>query len=70
MQADVDEALRLMKMSKISLYEETDHRQHHVDPITEIFKRIREDILRTKRQTYSWETVLGLCRGFTVSPSA
>ena len=53
-------------MSKISLYEESNDRRNHVDPISEIFGRIREDIMRTKRQMYSWETVLGLCRGFTV----
>lgn len=65
-QADVDEALRLMKMSKISLYDDNDRRQQFVDPISDIFARIREDITRTKQHTYSWETVLGLCRGFTV----
>ena len=57
-------------MSKFSLYEEKDNRQHRVDPISDIFGRIREDFLRTKRMEYSWEQVLGLCRGFTVRFSA
>eukprot|EP00891_Asterochloris_glomerata_P008965 jgi/Astpho2/8965/fgenesh1_pm.00133_%23_19_t len=48
-QADVDEALRLMRMSKYSLYDDSDRRQGPADPIGEIYTRIRDDYLRTRK---------------------
>lgn len=68
-QADVDEALRLMLMSKISLRDADDRQRTKVDPIAAIYGRVREDILRHHKQTYTWEEVTSLCSGYTVSSS-
>ncbi|KAL3138278.1 Mcm2-7 hexameric complex component [Trebouxia sp. C0010 RCD-2024] len=54
-QADVDEALRLMLMSKISLRDDDDRHQTKADPIVAIYGKVREDILRKDKQTYTWE---------------
>ena len=66
-QADVDEALRLMTMSKISLHDDEGRRKTVADPISAIYGRIREDILRHEKDTYSWEEVVALCGSYTVS---
>ncbi len=66
-QADVDEALRLMQMSKISLHDDEGRRRAVEDPISAIYGRIREDILRNEKDTYSWEEVVALCGSYTVS---
>lgn len=63
----MDEALRLMVMSKISLRDDDDRPQPPVDPIAAIYGRVREDILRNHKQTYTWEEVTDLCIGYTVS---
>ncbi len=67
LQADVDEALRLMTMSKISLYDDEGRRKAVEDPISAIYGRLREDILRNEKDTYSWEEVVALCGSYTVS---
>lgn len=64
-QADVDEALRLMQMSKISLHDDEGRRRAVEDPISAIYGRIREDILRNEKDTYSWEEVVALCGSYT-----
>ena len=66
-QADVDEALRLMQMSKISLHDDEGRQRAVEDPISVIFGRIREDYLRNEKDTYSWEEVVALCGSYTVS---
>lgn len=66
-QADVDEALRLMLMSKISLRDDDDRHRAKEDPIVAIYGKVREDILRNHKQTYTWEEVTSLCSGYTVS---
>ncbi len=66
-QADVDEALRLMRMSKYSLYDDSDRRQGPADPIGEIYTRIRDDYLRTRKSVYTWPELQHLCGiGFSV----
>ncbi|EFN55074.1 hypothetical protein CHLNCDRAFT_52849 [Chlorella variabilis] len=56
-QSDVDEALRLLKMSKASLYDDAGV-ERAVDPISQIFSRIRQHAERTKRDAYSWADLL------------
>lgn len=58
-QSDVDEALRLMKMSKASLYDESDP-ERVPDPISQIFSRIRVHAERTRRNSYSWADIMDL----------
>jgi DNA replication licensing factor MCM7 len=58
-QSDVDEALRLMKMSKASLYDSGDHAAVQ-DPISQIFSRIRAHMERTRRTSYSWADLMDL----------
>lgn len=52
----MDEALRLMKMSKFSLFSNNDARGVREDPISRCYARIREDLLRRQqaRVTYTW----------------
>lgn len=56
-----------MLMSKISLRDDDDRQRAKVDPIVAIYGRVREDILRNHKQTYTWEEVTSLCNGYTVS---
>ena len=63
----MDEALRLMTMSKISLHDDEGRKKAVDDPISAIYGRIREDILRNEKDTYSWEEVVALCGSYTVS---
>lgn len=58
-QSDVDEALRLMKMSKASLYEDGGVERAQ-DPISQVFARIRQHAERTGRTTYSWADLTDL----------
>ena len=70
-QSDVDEALRLMKMSKISLSDEEGARGG-IDVISAIYSRIRDDASRNKQATYTWPqlTALFTGKGYSVcSPS-
>lgn len=58
-QSDVDEALRLMKMSKASLYDEGET-DRAPDPVSQIFSRIRVHAERTRRSAYSWADLMDL----------
>ena len=66
-QADVDEALRLMQMSKYSLHDDESKAHKTEDPIIAIYGKIRGAILREQKQIYTWEEVTQLCSTFTVS---
>ena len=61
-QSDVDEALRLMRMSKISLSDEAGGRGA-TDVISAIYSRIRDDAGRHKQATYSWSQLTALFTG-------
>ena len=58
-QSDVDEALRLMKMSKASLYDDGDPERVQ-DPVLQIYSRIKVNSERTRRNAYSWADLLDL----------
>lgn len=53
----MDEALRLLKMSKASLYDDAGA-ERAADPISQIFSRIRQHAERTKRDAYSWADLM------------
>ena len=53
----MDEALRLLRMSKSSLFEDGGA-ERAADPISQIFARIRQHAERTKRGAYSWGDLL------------
>ena len=52
-QADVDEGLRLMRMSKVSLLESGAQREQK-DPVSLIYEAIRDDAQRSGKQSYTW----------------
>lgn len=58
-QPDVDEALRLMRMSKISLSDEAGG-PGQVDAISAIYSRIRDDAQRRRKDTYGWADLIAL----------
>lgn len=58
-QNDVDEALRLMKMSKSSLYDEN-NAERALDPISRIFARIRQHAERTQSMRLTWADISDL----------
>eukprot|EP00897_Mesotaenium_endlicherianum_P004516 jgi/Mesen1/4092/ME000214S03275 len=53
-QSDVDEALRLMQMSKFSLYAD-DRRQSGLDPISDIYSIIRDEAARASTVEVTFE---------------
>ncbi|BDA48060.1 DNA replication licensing factor MCM7 [Coccomyxa sp. Obi] len=60
-QADVDEALRLMRMSKVSLLE-SGTRAEQRDPVSLVYEALRDDAQRSGKATYTWadlNTLLG-----------
>lgn len=60
-QADVDEALRLMRMSKVSLLE-SGTRAEQRDPVSLVYEALRDDAQRSGKSTYTWadlNTLLG-----------
>jgi hypothetical protein len=61
-QSDVDEALRLMKMSKISLME-GEAQGTRQDPISAIYSLIRDDKQRREQETYTWAAITALLAG-------
>ena len=66
MQSDVDEALRLMRMSKISLTDEAGGRGG-VDAISAIYSRVRDDATARRKATYAWAELTALAgQDFTV----
>ena len=67
-QADVDEALRLMRMSKVSLLESGPQREQK-DPVSLIYEAIRDDAQRSGKQSYTWGDLnLLIGNKFSVSP--
>lgn len=52
-QSDVDEALRLMKMSKSSLYDDAD-KERAADPISQIFSRVKQHAQRNNKKRLTW----------------
>lgn len=56
-QSDVDEALRLMQMSKFSLYSD-DRQKSGLDPISDIYCIIRDEAARTNRMDVSYAHAL------------
>jgi DNA replication licensing factor MCM7 len=65
-QSDVDEALRLMRMSKISLTDEAGGRGG-VDAISAIYSRVRDDATARRKATYTWAELTALAgQDFTV----
>jgi DNA replication licensing factor MCM7 len=58
-QSDVDEALRLMKMSKASLFDDGGAERAQ-DPISQVYARIRQHAERTGKNTYSWADLTDL----------
>ena len=70
MQADVDEALRLMRMSKVSLLE-TGPQREQKDPVSLIYEAIRDDAQRSSKQSYTWGDLnLLIGNKFSVCPLA
>ena len=66
-QADVDEALRLMRMSKVSLLESGPQKEQK-DPVSLIYEAIRDDAQRSGKQSYTWGDLnLLIGNKFTVS---
>ena len=59
MQPDVDEALRLMRMSKMSLHEDQSGGAAQ-DPITAIYTAIRDNAVLTGKRTYQWADLTSL----------
>jgi len=55
----VDEALRLMRMSKVSLFDD-EARGPGEDPVSAVYARLRDDAQRTRRSTYTWADLLAL----------
>ena len=69
-QADVDEALRLMRMSKVSLLE-SGHQKEQKDPVSLIYEAIRDDAQRSGKQSYTWgDLSLLIGNKFSVRPAA
>ena len=73
-QAEVDEALRLMRMSKHSLLDDaytgagganagTNAARARADPTSAIYGSIRDDAQRSRRLTYGWGDLVALCWG-------
>ncbi len=55
----MDEALRLMRMSKISLSDEAGGRGG-VDAISAIYSRVRDDAITRRKATYTWAELTSL----------
>lgn len=62
-QGDVEEALRLMSMSKISLEDEDQRSAAKCDPIAEAFSKVKEHIVRTECSEISWKELCTICHG-------
>lgn len=55
----MDEALRLLRMSKASLYDDAG-RDRAVDPVSAVFARIRQHAERTGAPRLSWAELMDL----------
>lgn len=56
-QSDVDEALRLMQMSKFSLYSD-DRQKSGLDAISDIYSILRDEAARSKKMDVSYAHAL------------
>lgn len=66
-QAEVDEALRLMRMSKHSLLDDAytgggnnNAARARADPVSAVYGTLRDDAQRTGRLTYAWDDLVAL----------
>ena len=59
-QADVDEALRLMRMSKASLLDGAGAGRPERDPVSLVYEALRDDAQRSGRATYTWADLRAL----------
>ena len=67
LQEDVDEAHRLMRASKKSLFEACEHNQQQADPLSAIYASLRDDSQARGKHTYVWAELLSMFqRRFTV----
>jgi hypothetical protein len=71
-QADVDEALRLMRMSKVSLLDGAGGPGGPArDPVTAVYEALRDDAQRSGHATYAWADLNALLgHKFTVRAHA
>ena len=56
-QADIDEALRLMKMSKSSLQSGDGDAARREDPVSLIYRLVREHALRRRVKEVTWADI-------------
>lgn len=71
MQLDIDEALRLMRMSKVSLEDIQGNENVQDRSVTAIYAAIRDDAGRRSKSTYLWSELAALLgRTYTVRPLA
>lgn len=66
-QEDIDEAHRLMRSSKKSLFEACENQQTQIDPLSAIYSSLRDDSQARGKRTYVWAELLAMFqRRFTV----
>ena len=62
----MDEALRLMRMSKMSLYEDAGT-SAEADPVLAVYAAIRDNAVASGKRTYAWPDLVTLLgRSFSV----
>lgn len=59
-QSDIDEALRLMRMSKQSLYQDKEKERGRLDPAQEVYTVLRERQMHHGTMAFSWEDLMSL----------
>ena len=60
LQSDIDEALRLMRMSKQSLYQDKEKERGRLDPAQEVYTVLRERQMHHGTMAFSWEDLMSL----------
>jgi DNA replication licensing factor MCM7 len=60
-QSDVDEALRLMKMSKVSITQQEERRARE-DPITTVYRKVKEAAKARRQTAFTFAEIAGLVR--------